>query len=156
MYIDPTFLYYENCWHWVITAFFKWNSVFHAAKVCLLLFSLFTWLTYVGNCHPALLNEKCLIKEIQWLNVKFKKVTGGNIVDALERVRRLHGDAVKAMMPKAFKESIAVGLKINGPDLFIYLFNEKVDQYSLGKNQLRKVRGNNASITFKFSGFSVC
>ena len=67
----------------------------------------------------------------------------------------MHGDAIKAMMPKDFKESIAVGVKINWPDFFFF-FNEKVDQYSLGKNQLRKVRGNNASITFKFSGFSVC
>lgn len=78
----------------------------------------------MGNCHPALLTEKCLIKETQWLNVKFKKVTGGNIVDGLERVRRLHGDAIKAMMPKDFKESIAVGVKINWPDLLFFLMKK--------------------------------
>ena len=77
----------------------------------------------MDNCHPALLNERYLIKEIQWLNVKFKKVTGGNTVDGLERVRRLHGDAIKAMMPKAFKESVALGVKINGLDFFFF-FNE--------------------------------
>lgn len=123
IYIGPMFLYCDNYWNWVITAFFKWNSVFHVAKVCLLPFSLFAWVTYVDNCHPALLNERYLIKEIQWLNVKFKKVTGGNIVDGLERVRRLHGDAIKAMMPKAFKESVALGVKINGLDFFFF-FNE--------------------------------
>ena len=35
----------------------------------------------------------------------------------------MHGDAIKAMMPKAFKESVALGVKINGLDFFFF-FNE--------------------------------
>lgn len=112
-YIGPTFLYYYNCWSWTIIVFFRWKPAFQMARVRLLLFSikLFTWFTYVSICHPALLNEKCLSKEIPWLNARFIKVTEGNRIDGLEWVRRLHGDAIKAKMPKAFKKAMAMGMK---------------------------------------------
>lgn len=76
---------------------------------CSFFTKLCTWLTYVGICHPALPNEKCLSKGSSWLNAWFIKITGGNRTHDLELVRRLNGDAIKVMIPKAFWEAVVTG-----------------------------------------------